>query len=421
MCPEAHLAGGTIIHSAVPESYINQAGALWELTIGPTMTDLYSLGFTPEIAASLQALDGLNTIPARIINQQRRNYLANTADGVLSVTLPSGLAKRLLTEGGTGALPVVGDWVAVVKGTGSETCRIEAVLPRRNKLSRKVAGQESREQVIAANIDRILIVTAVGDEFNPRRLERYLAIAHETGVYIAIVLNKLDDIDTEQEGLEASEKGVGSHLEAGKEHLGPEPYLEAIRSIAPNIQTLALSAMTGAGVERVRDLFQPGETAVLIGSSGVGKSTLINTLLGYERQPILEVRAEDAHGRHATTSRELIVLPGGSMVIDNPGLREIQLWIEGDGLARTFRDVEELACSCRFKDCTHQSEPGCAVKQAVSTGELDGRRLENYLKLQRELEMSDTRFRAIERKRKGRMIATYRKQVQERRRRGEKG
>jgi len=152
----------------------------------------------------------------------------------------------------------------------------------------------------------------------------------------------------------------------------------------------------------------------------VGKSTLINCLLGYERQQTLEIRSSDDHGRHATTSRELIPLPGGGMIIDNPGLREIQLWIEGDGLARTFQDIEELAVSCRFKDCAHRTEPGCAVRQAVSTGELDIKRLESYLKLQRELELSDHRFRAQEQKRKGRMFSTYRKQFQERRRRGEK-
>jgi len=362
------------------------------------MVDLLSLGFTPDLAAAFQTLTFQEmVVPARIINQQRRNYLIQTEEAELLVSLPSGLAKQLRSEGGSSGLPVVGDWVAVAKEPDHSIHQIIAVLPRRNKLSRKVAGQTSREQVIATNLDRILIVTAVGDEFNPRRLERYLAIAYDVGVYIAIVLNKVDEAKA-----------------------GIMPYLEEIDDIAPEIQTLAISARTGSGLEAMRDLLQPGETVVLIGSSGVGKSTLINSLLGYERQQVLDVRSSDAHGRHATTSRELIILPSGAMIIDNPGLREIQLWIEGDGLAQTFKDIQGLAGSCRFKDCQHQSEPGCAVKQAVSTGELDGRRLDNYLKLQRELDMSDTRFRAMERKREGRMFATYRKQVQERRRRGEK-
>ncbi len=361
------------------------------------MTDLNSFGFSPDLADSLQNLESPNAIPARIINQRRSNYLVHTEKNELSVILSSGLAKRLVSEGGSGALPVVGDWVAVLNEPEGEVHRIVAVLPRRNKLSRKVAGQESREQVMAANLDHVLIVTAVGEEYNPRRLERYLAIAHETGARITILLNKVDEA-----------KG------------GLEPYLKDIRTIAPDIQTLALSALKDAGTDAVHGLLESGDTAVLIGSSGVGKSTLINCLLGYERQQTLEIRSSDDHGRHATTSRELIPLPGGGMIIDNPGLREIQLWIEGDGLARTFQDIEELAVSCRFKDCAHRTEPGCAVRQAVSTGELDIKRLESYLKLQRELELSDHRFRAQEQKRKGRMFSTYRKQFQERRRRGEK-
>lgn len=362
------------------------------------MSNLTSLGLTPELTTSFQALAlPENAFPSRIINQHRRNYLVQSESGELSVSLPTRLAKRLTAEGGSEELPVVGDWVAVVTDPDDLVRQIVAVLPRRNKLSRKVAGKESREQVIAANLDRILIVTAVGDEFNPRRLERYLAIAHDVGVLIVIVLNKLDDAKA-----------------------GLEQYLKDIHKIAPDIQIMAISAMTGAGLEALEALFQPAETVVLIGSSGVGKSTLINSLLGYERQTVREVRSHDAHGRHETTSRELIVMPNGAMVIDNPGLREIQLWIEGDGLTKTFQQIEDLSSSCRFKDCQHQSEPGCAVMQAVSTGELDEDRLESYHKLLRELEMSDTRFRAMECKRKGRMYATYRKQVQERRNRGEK-
>ncbi len=364
------------------------------------MTDLNSFGFTPDLSAYLQDIDGLNAIPARIINQQRRNYVIISEGGELSVTLPSGLTKRLVSEGGSGALPVVGDWVAVLKGPKGEDHRIAAVLPRRNKLSRKVAGRESREQVIAANLDRIYIITSVGREFNPRRLERYLAIAHETGAEIVIILNKID-------------RAEGS----------VEPYLRRIRTVASEVKTLAVSAKTGAGLAALRRGLKPGETLMFIGSSGVGKSTLINTLLGYERQQVLEVRSHDAHGRHATSSRELILLPGGAMIIDNPGLREIQLWVEDDGrgLALTFGDIKELAGACRFRDCRHLEEPGCAVKRAVENGSLEQQRLASYLKLRGEQESTQFKRDRRAQKAQGRMFASYRKQMEERRRRGEKG
>lgn len=356
---------------------------------------LNTLGYTPDLAAQFAALALLPTaLPARVISQHRRNYQVQSEAGELSAILTGGLAKSLRRRSD---LPVVGDWVAIEKKPDSEIHQILVVLPRRNKLSRQRAGKEVGEQVIAANINVVLIVTSLGEEFNLRRLERYLAIAHETGANIAIVLNKVDEAK-----------------------IGLEPYLADIRVIAPEIRTLALSAKTGEGLEGLHELLQAGQTVVLIGSSGVGKSTLINALLGYERQPVYGIRNHDAHGRHTTTSRELIELPEGALIIDNPGLREIQLWIEGDGLVKTFSDIEELADDCRFKDCAHQREPGCAVKRAVEAGRLDVARLENYLKMLRELEMSDARYRAMERKKKGRMYATYRKQIQKRRQRDEK-
>jgi ribosome biogenesis GTPase len=225
---------------------------------------------------------------------------------------------------------------------------------------RKVAGKQIAEQVIVANIDVALVVAALDGDFSVRRIERYLAQSWESGARPAIVLNKADACAE------------------------PQELVAQIERIAMGVPIFLVSAKTGAGLEAIEASFKKGQTIVLLGSSGVGKSTLVNRLLQEERQPTHAVRSSDSRGRHTTTSRELFVTPGGALIIDTPGLRELQLWNAAEGVSQTFTDVDELAAQCRFTDCQHLNEPGCAVQRALAEGVLDADRLESWRKLQRE-------------------------------------
>lgn len=259
-----------------------------------------------------------------------------------------------------GDWPAVGDWVALELLNRGSDAIIHRVLPRRSRFARKSAGKEITEQIIAANVDTALIVSALDGDFNLRRIERYMVQCWESGARAAIVLNKADACtDCAERVIEAE-------------------------NVAAGVPVYAVSAKTGEGIDTLEAGFLRGQTIVLLGSSGTGKSTLVNRLLGRERQPTGEVRASDSRGRHTTTSRELFLLPGGAMVIDTPGLRELQLWDAADGLAQAFADVEELAARCKFRDCHHEKEPGCAVQSAIASGILDAERLESLHKLERE-------------------------------------
>jgi ribosome biogenesis GTPase len=253
--------------------------------------------------------------------------------------------------------PAVGDWV-MLREDGPV---IEKVLERSTKLSRKRPERDMREQVLAANIDVLFIVSGLDRDYNPRRLERYLVMARESGARPVILLNKADL--AEEMGLNLDE------------------VVSATRAIAGEAKVLPMSARIEQGIDAIEAELKPGETAAMIGSSGVGKSTILNRLLGSERQQTQSVRDGDNRGRHTTTTRELFLMPGGWLLIDMPGIREIQLWAAADGLDDSFEDIRELAASCRFRDCSHKGEPGCAVENAG----LDEARLENYKKMQREL------------------------------------
>lgn len=258
-----------------------------------------------------------------------------------------------------GHYPAVGDWVAVFRDA-SGTSTIHAILPRSSKISRKDAGRVSGEQIIAANVDIAFIMTSLNRDLNLRRLERYLAAVLQSGVEPVILLNKCDicdDIDAK----------IGE-----------------VREIAAGVPVHALSATEGLGMQQIGEYLREGRTAVLLGSSGVGKSTLINALQGRERLKVREVREEDSRGRHTTTVRQMILLDRGGVIIDNPGMRELQLWDAGAGLENTFRDIEELAAQCRFSDCRHETEPGCMISKAIAEGQLSKSRFDGYLKLQRE-------------------------------------
>jgi len=304
--------------------------------------------------------DDDTTVPARVVSVHRDGFVVGTAEGERSAELSGRLRHRATEEG---ERPAVGDWVAVRLPPGDGTSIVQGVLPRRTHLARKVPGALTAVQVVAANVDVVLIVAGLDGDYNPRRLERALVLAWDGGAQPAVVLNKAD-------------------------LLAPSVVAARVRAtedVAPGVPVRAVSAATGEGLDGFERSLAPGRTAALIGSSGVGKSTLVNRLLGADRQRTAAVRASDTRGRHTTTHRELLRLPGGALLIDTPGLRELQLWAGPDALEGTFAEVDLLAASCRFVDCAHDGEPGCAVIRAAAEGTLSPARLESYRKLQREL------------------------------------
>ncbi len=329
------------------------------MTIDNEAAALGALGWDGTFAEAFApfAADGL--VAARVVAEHRGRYIVA---GAQVADTSAVLAGRLRHEARTRAdLPAVGDWVAASRSaTADDVASIHAVLPRRSAFVRKVAGEETAPQVVAANVDVALVVTALPAEVNARRLERYLALAWESGALPAIVLTKTDLSD-----------------DVGRE-------IGHAQALAPGVDVVALSSVTGAGLEVLDRLLQPGRTAVLLGPSGAGKSTLVNRLLGAEQLRTADVRA-DGKGRHTTTHRELVRLPGGALLIDTPGMRELQLWDADTGLGAAFADVYAFAAECRFGDCRHDTEPGCAVLAAVEAGQLPRERLEHWRKLEREL------------------------------------
>jgi ribosome biogenesis GTPase / thiamine phosphate phosphatase len=306
--------------------------------------------------------DGL--CPARVLEEHRERYLIETESGVLSAEVTG---KLRFTATSRLDFPTVGDWVAIQSAPSGDLAVIHAVLPRKTVFLRKVAGEVTEAQPVAANVDTILVVTDADTDFNLRRIERYLMLVFESGAEPVIVVNKADLVsDIDQRVLDLAEA-------------------------APGVLVFPVSAVTGQGFGPLSDSLAAGKTVALIGSSGVGKSSIINRLLGEERIKTNEVRESDGRGRHTTTFRQLILLPTGAIVIDTPGMREIQLWGDEESLAGTFEDVEQLTLRCRFSDCTHNSEPGCAVQAALNDGTLHEDRYESYRKLRKELRHLEVR------------------------------
>ena len=355
-----------------------------------TMPGLNGLGWDGNWTKQFEpfAQEGLH--PARVVCQHGDAYDLWAQEGELRADV-SGRFRHV--HASRADWPAVGDWVAVMPRPAEQAATIHAVLPRRSRFSRKAAGEETVEQVVAVNVDLVFIVSGLDGDFNVRRLERYLALAWESGARPVIVLNKAD--------------------------LCPDavPRVAAAEGVAFGVPVIVTSAATADGLEALRAKLGPGLTGVFMGSSGVGKSSLVNALLGRTRQSVRAVREDDSRGRHTTTSRQLVLLPGGGMVIDTPGMRELRLWVDGDSVDRAFADIGTLAAQCRFDDCTHQSETGCAVQAAVVSGLLTPERLSSYHKLQREAQ-----YVAMRQTQSARIIEKTRwKQIAQEQRRLKKG
>ncbi|MPY86546.1 MAG: ribosome small subunit-dependent GTPase A [Luteitalea sp.] len=335
---------------------------------------LVALGWDEPFAHDFHQYAAASLVAARVVAEHQHIYRVSTAEADVLARVAGRARHRWRTRE---EFPAVGDWVAIrldprlAAGSGSPphprptapdaTPLIEGVLPRRSRFSRKVAGRVREEQVVAANVDTVFLVSGLDHDFNLRRIERYLVTASAGGAAPVIVLNKADvcdDVDARQRD---------------------------VKAIAPGVPVVIASARRGDGFDDLRAHVQPRRTIAFLGSSGVGKSSLINALLGEDRQLTREVRASDQRGRHATTHRELIVMPGGGLLIDTPGMRELHLWEHDGALDAAFPDIDALAADCHFTDCTHDREPRCAVKQAVAEGRLPAVRLEQYRKLRREL------------------------------------
>ena len=318
---------------------------------------LKSYGWSDRLQDDFAPHSAQGLVPGRIVVQQRGGYRVITEAGEIEARATGPLMKAASDI----ARPTAGDWVALEARPGQTTALVHHVLPRSTAFIRKASGPRAGAQVVAANVDVALLVALLNANLNPRRLERYLATTHESGAQPVIVLTKLDLAEF------------------------PDEDVAEIEAIALGAPVLALSAKTGQGLGALDGYLKPGQTAVLLGSSGAGKSTLLNVLAGEERMATREVRAADDRGRHTTSHRELVLLPSGALILDTPGMRELGLWDADEGVAATFADIEVLAGQCKFRDCRHGDEPGCAVQAAIEAEALDPSRLWNYEKLQAEL------------------------------------
>jgi ribosome biogenesis GTPase len=349
------------------------------LGVSPLLIEQY--GWSDALQQAFAPHGRAGHVPGRIIVQQREAHTVVTDAGTLSARV----SGRLRHEAREAGHPVAGDWVAVSANAGNGTATIHAILPRRTAFVRRAADSVQTLQVIAANIDVVFIVTSMNADLNPRRLERFLAAAWQSGARPVLVLTKADLCDD------------------------PDAVAAEIAALAPGCPVLVLSVRERTGMAGLMAHIAPGETCVLIGTSGVGKSTLVNALLGEERMATQEIRAADARGRHTTSNRQLFLLPGGGLILDTPGIREVGLIEADEGLGIVFDDIEVLAQQCRFRDCRHDSEPGCAIRGALDEGRLDPERWAHFQKLSSELAaLGLAKDRATQLAQRGRAAASQR-------------
>jgi ribosome biogenesis GTPase len=339
------------------------------------MASLAELGWTDEWARAFEPVAGPAVAPGRVVLEHNHVYRVLTADGERLAETAGRLKHR---AAGRHELPVVGDWVAVGQDDSGARVQIRAVLPRRTSFSRKAAGRETEEQVVAANIDVVFMVFGLDGPANPNSIDRYLVVARKSGATPVVVLNKAD---------------LCTSLEA---------EVDVAAAAAGRVPVLAVSTKAAPGVVPLEAHLAFGRTAALIGPSGAGKSSLINALIGLEVLATGAVRDWDARGRHTSVHRQLVVRPGGGVFIDTPGMRELALW-DTDAVTDTFEDLQALADGCRFRDCRHEREPGCAVKAAVEAGEVEASRVESYAKLRVEQDL-------VERKRSERALIDAKRQ-----------
>jgi ribosome biogenesis GTPase len=321
--------------------------------------DLLTVGWNDRLAQAFEPHRAKGLEPGRVVAVHRGWCDVALAGGVDTARVPSRLFHLI---GGGPGIPAVGDWIGVHPRTNSQPYVVAEIMPRETRLCRRQPGRKTSEQVIAANITRVAIVMALSEDYNLNRLERYLVVAHESGAQPVVILTKSDLCD------DVKDATLDVQINAGE-----------------SVPVIAISVPKRKGLLKLKKIFAKGETVALVGSSGAGKSTLLNHLYGEELMATQEVRENDGKGRHTTSHRQLVVLPGGCLLIDNPGVREVGAWEgEEEAVADTFEDIYTLAHSCKFRDCKHESEPGCAVQAAIEEGDLTLSRLDNFRALQGE-------------------------------------
>lgn len=325
------------------------------------MTDLFQYGWNTYFEEQISVEESKEMKVGRVVADFGQKLRLISEEGDLSAQKAPAFFKEHSEN------PAVGDWVLFKSFDDQTEPMIHRVLKRKTKFSRAAAGIQVKEQVVAANVDIVFIIQSLNQNFNLKRMERYLIAAWDSGARPVVVLTKSDlCCDLDRKLSEACE-------------------------VARGVDVLAISSLTGQGMEKLQAYLSPGKTIAFLGSSGVGKSTLVNTLSGKEQLKTQGVREDDSRGRHTTTHRELVLLPQGGLVLDTPGMRTLMLWEADEGMTEVFGDVEQLVGQCRFSDCTHQNEPGCAVRLALKNGTLKASRWDNWLKLQKELRFLDSK------------------------------
>lgn len=320
--------------------------------------DLTSFGWSEFFEINFKSYEEQGYTAGRVVLEHKNLFRIYTEYGEVLAEISGKLRHEAVNRSD---LPAVGDWVVIRSRPEHGRVMIHALLPRRTSFARKIAGSRTEEQIVGANIDTVFLLTSLNQDLSLRRIERYLLIAWESGANPIIILSKSDLCDRLDDAI------------------------NEVRSVARGVPVHAISVVTGAGLQDIAQYFKRGQTVALLGSSGVGKSSLINHLAGADRLKVQTVREHDDRGKHTTTHRELVLLPAGGLVLDTPGMRELQLWEGDESLQLVFDDIEALAGRCFFSDCSHHDERGCVVREALVAGTIDAERYQSYEKLQKEL------------------------------------